>query len=302
MYLNNLDSSGTSIQSYMTVLQSITGVNKGRVTITSIASPGNYLSFYITSITPQPTLASPIYWQLVISGAFSSGPNPFTNGEAVTVAFVDQGQTGDTGATGPMATILDISSNANFSFISDVSNGLSATPALRSLPLSFNLYTGGDASNAYGWPILPSSVSNIYNLTGLSPGSLIPVSLGGNVASWSISMPNDGYIIGASVLTTGVSFAGTLSVANYDSSFSPGTGYTSGVNYQPLITNIPTSISSVTRWLGDGLTPTWNSHISFSAGDHIGVYLFNTSGSLANVNPPQVFARVDVYVWINGTI
>ena len=302
MYLNNVDSSGTAIKSYMSVLSSITGVNKGRVTITSVASPANYLSFYITSITPQPTLASPIYWDLVISGAFSSGPNPFSNGETVTVAFVDQGQTGDTGATGPMPVIPDISSNANFSFISDVSNGLAATPALRSLPLSYNLYTGGDASNAYGWPILPSSVSYVYNATGLSPGSLIPVSLGGNVGSWSIVMPNDGYIVGASILTTGVAYSGTLAVVNYDSSPSPGTGYASGTNYQPLITSVPTAVNTVARWVGDGLSPTWSNWILFNRGEHIGVYLFDTASSSSNVSPPQVFASVEIFVWINGTI
>ena len=302
MYLNNTDSSGTVIKSYMSVLSSITGVHKGRVTITSVASPANYLSFYITNITPQPTLASPVYWELTISGAFSSGPNPFSNGETVNVAFVDQGQTGDTGATGPMPIIPDISSNANFSFVSDISNGLGATPALRSLPLSFNLYSGGDASNAYGWPILPSSVSYIYNATGRSPGQLISVSSGGNVGSWSMTMPNDGYIIGASILTAGVAYSGTLAVANYDSSFIPGVGYTSGINYQPLITNIPTSVNTATRWVGDGLSPTWSNRIMFTRGQHIGVYLFDSTGSLANISPPQVFAQVELFVWIDGTI
>jgi len=302
MYINNIDISGTAIKSYMTILQSITGPYRGRVTITSVTTPSNYLSFYINSVTPQPTLASPIYWELVISGAFSSGPNPFSHGESVIIAFVDQGQTGDTGATGPMPIIPDISSNANFSFVSDVSNGLAATPPLRSLPLSFNLFTGGDASNAYGWPILPSSVSYIYNLTGLSPGAVIPVSLGGHVGSWSIAMPNDGYIIGASILTSGVAYNGSVAVANYDSVSSPGTGYTSGINFQPLITSIPTSVSSLTRWIDDGLTPLWSNRIQFSASDHIGVYLFDSSGSAANINPPQVFVRVDIYVWINGTI
>lgn len=303
MYLNNIDSSGTVIKSYMTVLNSITGVNKGRVTITSVTSPTNYLSFYITSITPQPTSVFPInYWELVISGAFSSSPNPFSNGETVSVAFVDQGQTGDTGATGPMPFIPDISSNANFCFMCDVSNGLAVTPALRSLPLSYNLYTGGDASNAYGWPILPSSVSYVYNATGLSPGPLIPISLGGNVGSWSILMPNDGYIIGASVLTTGAAYAGTLAVANYDSSPSPGTGYTSGINYQPLITSILTSVNTISRWVGDGLSPIWLNSIQFNRGEHIGVYLFDSAVSLSNVSPPQVFASVEIFVWINGTI
>ncbi len=179
VYLDDLDTNGVDIQSYLRTIDDSTSAIKGHLKISKRLEPSVFLMCAI-GVDPSTNLAveevADGYFDIYVSVVDSSSPSPFSDGDDLILTFARTGDRGDVGPVGPTSTVPgpkgEFGGNSqSFTFNSNIED---SAPATGKLKYSFTFKDGWSASVDYWQNEVVKHEGSTYiaktnvSLTGLS--------------------------------------------------------------------------------------------------------------------------------------